>query len=271
MKRRARVPSPTPPSGPIATYTRLLRAIEADLNEKIRAAFEQETGVRFDGPADGGGPMLDGDGVKRLARRLAQLAKDAVRRKDLVKTLVEVARRTDKNAAENLARQVRAVRGIDVVPPDPRQTRLLDLFREEQVNMIRSMTYEMTLRVRSVLDEHRGARVQDVAKRIREQTGATKSKAALIARDQVLKLNASVTWARHTAAGIDEYEWSTSADARVRAAHGALEGKRFKYAEPPVVDDTGRRANPGEDYQCRCVAVPVVPETWPPVSPPVSP
>lgn len=260
MKRPPRVPPPVPPRGPIATYAKLLRAIERDMDTGIRAAFERETGVRLDGPADGGAPALDDALIKRLVRIIQKLVTDAIRRKDLVKTLVEVARRTDKVAAENLVRQVRALRGIDPAPPDPRKAKLSDVFREEQVNLIRSLAEDKLHRVRRVLDEHRGARVQDVAKRLREETGASRSKAELIARDQVMKLNAVVTWERHTAAGITEYEWSTSGDERVRPGHARLNGKRFKYAEPPVVDESGRTANPGEDYQCRCIAVPLIPD-----------
>jgi len=260
MKRRPRVPPPVPPRGPIATYTKLLRSIERDMDAGIRAAFERETGVRLDSPADGGLPTIDDDLIKRLTRIITQLVNSVVRRKDLVKTLVEVARRTDRVAAENLVRQVRAVRGIDPAPADPRKAKLSDIFREEQVNLIRSLADEKWRRVRGVLDEHRGARVQDVAKRLREETGASRSKAELIARDQVLKLNASITWERHTAAGITEYEWSTSGDERVRPGHARLNGRRFKYADPPVVDESGRTANPGEDYSCRCVAVPLIPD-----------
>jgi hypothetical protein len=52
--------------------------------------------------------------------------------------------------------------------------------------------------------------------------------------------------------------WSTVQDERVRERHAELNGKRFKWGDPPVVDiQTGRRAESGEDYQCRCVALPV--------------
>jgi hypothetical protein len=41
--------------------------------------------------------------------------------------------------------------------------------------------------------------------------------------------------------------------------HKALDGKRFKFSEPPVVNKKGERRNPGGDIQCRCVAIPVIP------------
>lgn len=88
----------------------------------------------------------------------------------------------------------------------------------------------------------------------------TQSRAELIARDQVLKLNAEVTQKRHEAAGIVEFVWSTSRDERVRPDHKVLEGKRYRYDDPPVVDRRrGTRGLPGIHFQCRCVAIPVIP------------
>ncbi|MDR1706162.1 MAG: hypothetical protein LBS19_15970 [Clostridiales bacterium] len=37
-----------------------------------------------------------------------------------------------------------------------------------------------------------------------------------------------------------------------------LNGKKFSWSDPPVVDGrSGRRCHPGQDYQCRCAALPV--------------
>lgn len=59
-------------------------------------------------------------------------------------------------------------------------------------------------------------------------------------------------------AGVQEYIWSDSGDSRVRSGHHRLNGKKFRWDDPPVVDErTGRRCHPGEDFQCRCVAIPV--------------
>lgn len=46
------------------------------------------------------------------------------------------------------------------------------------------------------------------------------------------------------------YVWLTAGDERVRASHAANDGKVFFWSDPPP---TG---NPGEEYGCRCVAVP---------------
>jgi SPP1 gp7 family putative phage head morphogenesis protein len=134
------------------------------------------------------------------------------------------------------------------------------LWEHRNLDLITSLPAEHIDRVRDVLAEHRGARVEELAERIEGATGASEAQARLIARDQVLKLNAQVAQARHQAAGVTEYVWRSSRDERVRSRHKVLDGTRQKYAHPPIVDPgTGRRGHPGEDYQCRCTADPVLP------------
>jgi SPP1 gp7 family putative phage head morphogenesis protein len=104
-----------------------------------------------------------------------------------------------------------------------------------------------------------GVRHEEIAKRLQERLEVGESRALLIARDQTAKLNAQMLRARHQAAGIEEYIWSTSRDADVRDMHAELDGTRHRYDDPPITDKKGNRNNPGEDFQCRCVAIPVVP------------
>ena len=83
--------------------------------------------------------------------------------------------------------------------------------------------------------------------------------------DQIGTLSADLTRTRQESAGVKEYIWRSSGDERVRACHRELDGKTFRYDDPPAMwymtkrgkIYTGRHCNPGEDYQCRCVAKPV--------------
>lgn len=99
-----------------------------------------------------------------------------------------------------------------------------------------------------------GLRVEDVADLIQERTGVSESRAERIARDQTLKTNGSLTANRQQTAGVTSYVWSTSLDDRVRPDHAALEGKTIAWDDPPDV------GHPGEDIECRCVAIPVIDE-----------
>ena len=105
-----------------------------------------------------------------------------------------------------------------------------------------------------------GATLTSIEKEIRNTYHVKRSSAKLLARDQIAKLNGELTKQQQTDAGVEEYIWSDSGDGRVRESHHALNGKRFRWDDPPVVTPPGkpvRRCHPGQDYQCRCVALPV--------------
>lgn len=105
-----------------------------------------------------------------------------------------------------------------------------------------------------------GVRVEEVQRRIEERLGVVRSRAELVARDQTLKLYGQIQEERQTQAGIEEYTWSTAEDERVRPAHAALEGTTQRWDSPPVIDPRdGRRGHPGNDYNCRCAAIPQLP------------
>jgi SPP1 gp7 family putative phage head morphogenesis protein len=91
-----------------------------------------------------------------------------------------------------------------------------------------------------------------------DRTDVSDSRCRLIARDQVAKLNGQLTQSRQTDLGIDSYVWRTVGDERVRETHDSVDGQTFPWSSPP--DETDGN-HPGEDYQCRCWAEPVLPDT----------
>lgn len=137
-------------------------------------------------------------------------------------------------------------------------------FRKENTDKIKSLTETQIKELRTILSEaeKKGDRVETVRKRIQERFGVSKSKASLLARDQVLKMNASIAKERQTQAGITHYQWSTSGDERVRDGHKDLDGEIISWDDPPDTGD-GAKNHPGEDYQCRCVPIPILPEDSP--------
>lgn len=129
------------------------------------------------------------------------------------------------------------------------------------VELINSLPSKLVEQVESVVGPRvfSGVRVEETMKAIQERFDVSASRAQLIARDQTNKFNAQLTQERHEDLGIDSYVWSTSNDERVRDDHIVLDGETFSYDNPPVVDSrSGATANPGEDYQCRCEALPRV-------------
>lgn len=100
---------------------------------------------------------------------------------------------------------------------------------------------------------NKAVRFHSMTQEIQKRFGMTSRRAKLIARDQTSKLNASLTKLRQQELGVEEYIWQTAGDERVRASHKAHDGKKFRWDHLPK--ETG---NPGNDINCRCVAIPVL-------------
>lgn len=95
----------------------------------------------------------------------------------------------------------------------------------------------------------------------------SKSRAELIARDQIGKLNGSLSEGRMVDAGVSGYVWFTALDERVRATHRQMSGSENKWEDRSVYKPRGAKefksrpsamndAIPGSQIQCRCTALP---------------
>jgi len=105
-----------------------------------------------------------------------------------------------------------------------------------------------------------GTRPQAIADRIMSEIGGvTRSRAMLIARTESGRVATTLTRARAEQVGADSYRWMTAGDADVRPDHRALNGKTFRWTDPPIADRrSGMRYHPGCGPNCRCVAVPLL-------------
>ena len=112
-------------------------------------------------------------------------------------------------------------------------------------------------RIENIVRQHieKGSSAKTIREAIMEQTDISKSRAQFLAVDQAGSILGQMTAERHQRLGIEKFTWDTSGDERVRDTHRELDGKVFYYNDPPEIN--GRRVLPGEDYRCRCVALPV--------------
>lgn len=125
----------------------------------------------------------------------------------------------------------------------------------ENVALIVSIPEEYFKKIEAIVYSNivQGTRANSMIKEIKRVGKVTESRAKMIARDQTAKLNATLNQKRAQNVGSEEYIWRTSEDGRVRHNHATKNGKRFKWSKPP--QDTG---HPGQDYQCRCIAEPII-------------
>ncbi|WP_051963068.1 minor capsid protein [Deinococcus misasensis] len=87
-----------------------------------------------------------------------------------------------------------------------------------------------------------------LATEIERRTGASRARAVLIARDQLLKAKAYANEQRQKDLGITRYVWRTQRDGDVRPDHKKREGKVYEWGNTDK--------DPGGDIQCRCHAIP---------------
>lgn len=147
--------------------------------------------------------------------------------------------------------------GIDVsaaIQSTPKVRDEIEAATIQNVNLIKSVKAEYLDDVRKAVVNAavNGERHESIVRVIAKVGHVSESRAKLIARDQTNKLNGALTQARQTSLGIDEYVWSTSGDERVRQSHRDLDGKTFKWNDPPP------EGHPAQSINCRCIATPVI-------------
>lgn len=104
-----------------------------------------------------------------------------------------------------------------------------------------------------------GKRSSALLEVIKKNYGVSQRKARFLARQETSLLMSKFRETRYKDVGVSRYRWSTSHDERVRKDHKELNGKIFTWDNPPVSNrETGKRSNPGEDFGCRCVAIPLL-------------
>lgn len=158
------------------------------------------------------------------------------------------------NKKEVLAMMGRAI-GVDIFLEDKGLAADMAAFVKQNVSLISSISedYFDDVEGRILSGLRSGQRVGELQDVIQDRFKVPAARAELIARDQVGKFNGELMHLRQDELGIEEYVWRTVGDERVRDDHASKEGETFRWDDPPA--DTG---HPGEDYQCRCTAEPVI-------------
>jgi hypothetical protein len=191
----------------------------------------------------------------------------------LDKAIFDVNRRFDENA-----------RGIIVAPKltIKELRRVRDEYALKTKMGIKEWTRSETVKLRKDVQVHvqAGGRYEDLIKLVHESYGATLEKAKFIARQETMLLTTKLKQIRYESAGVKKYRWVTvhmPHDKKgqphhlgnVRYGHAVLAdavtdlGKGvYTWNNPPmIVDGNGRplyRRHPGQDWNCRCVAIPIV-------------
>lgn len=240
-------------------YIRILNELLKEYLPEIRdaARAEREAGQRHDDASDL---------IAKVKTVFSKMTVELERRTSMfgLRSKIEsMAKLTRKLSIREWKKAVKSTLGIDLM--DDYYTgelyrTMMERWIEDNVALIKTIPQESLGRMRQIVLEgyRNGKTTTAIVKQIQRTYSVDRRHAQLLARDQIAKLNGDITQQQQQDAGVVEYVWSTSGDSRVRPSHAALNHKRFRWDDPPVVDEkTGRRCHPGKDYQCRCCALPV--------------
>lgn len=246
-----------------------MKLLNEELKKKLPAMMaeyqkERHGDSRFDDSQD-----LDAK-LRLLLQDVATALEKRIAEYGLDQKVEQIAQMAKNVSIREWKRAVKDTLGIDLLDDYYKGEFFEEAIRRwiaENVLLIKSIPSETLGNMREIIlgSYLKGSSIRDIQKAIQETYNVSKRKAQLLARDQVATLNAQLTKAQQTDAGCKKYRWSDSRDGRVRGCHKALNGKVFSWDNPPEMwyetkqgrVYTGRRCHPGEDYCCRCVAIPV--------------
>lgn len=240
-------------------YIRLLNELLKEYLPEIRdaARIEREANRRHDDTSDL---------IAKVTAVFSKMASELERRTSdfgLHGKIEATAKLTRKLSIREWKRAVKDTLGIELL--DDYYTG--ELYREmmekwvnDNVGLIKTIPQDSLGKMKEIVLEgyKNGETTTSIVKKIQKRYSVDRRHAQLLVRDQIAKLNSNIAQKQQRDAGVEEYIWSTSGDSRVRPGHARLNNKRFRWDDPPVVDEkNGRRCHPGEDYECRCVALAV--------------
>jgi SPP1 gp7 family putative phage head morphogenesis protein len=229
--------------------TETFRVYERDLPYEIRGAI-QASEVRFKEKIAG----ID----EKLAKMLPEEIADKLKVEKVFDTSLWKVDREVKHSLESITVSAQ-------LTPEQRAK----IAREWQDNMklwVQDFTKSEIVKLRKDVQKSTlaGNRYGSLLEKIQDSYDVSQNKAKFLARQETSLLMAKFKEVRYSDAGVKEYYWGCVAGSKkhpVRPWHKALEGKKFSWDNPPITTKPGesvRRNNPGQDYNCRCFAKPVV-------------
>lgn len=170
-----------------------------------------------------------------------------------------------QSALKKSERDLKKSAGIDVFSGSTVMQDYLKASAQQNVQLIQSIPARYLEEVETLLiaNMRSGMRPGYIVSALVDQYGITQRRAKFIARDQTGKIQGEINERQQRSAGFDYFRWLDSDDRRVRDRHRKIAEKVtaygpgvYRWDNLPLSQD-GVPIRPGQDYNCRCTAVPV--------------
>ena len=195
---------------------------------------------------------------KFLTEQLANLGK-------LAKKLIfdDAVNAIMKNLQERVYKNAKQHK-IELITPkldDFMQNEIAKRYTENLDFWIKNWTEEQMIKMRDVVGvmAQEGKSTKDIAEYIQRQFGESQRHSQFLARNETAIATSSYLSAKYESEGFTSFKWHTILDRRERPLHHELNGKVFRFDNPPIIDArTGQKGLPGQTYNCRCTFSPYV-------------
>lgn len=200
---------------------------------------------------------------KELAKDIPDKVADRVESKKVFsKTAAQVNKKIDKSIDSVSIPGIKVFKGLT----DSQSKTLVEQYDKNAKLKIKGFTEKQVDRLRKRIRENVqvGGRYENLIEEIQRSYDISASRAKFLANQETRLLTVELKKIRYTSAGMSYYRWSCvhgSSAHPVRPAHFKLNGQIFNWNDPPVTSEPGtpeRRNHPGQDYNCRCTAIPVI-------------
>ena len=208
------------------------------------------------------------DRLDRIDERLRQVLPEEISDK------VDVKKHFDAALWKTEQKFRDSVKKITLIPEiSPRvRGQIAKDWQEDLRRNIKGFTAEETKGLRKKIREmvfSRGNRYESVIDEIQKSYEVSLGKARFWARQETKLAMTTYKEARFQEAGVKWYKWKAVAGTPAhptRPWHRDLDGKIFRFDDPPNTArpakygkaEAPRYNNPGQDFNCRCFAIPVV-------------
>jgi SPP1 gp7 family putative phage head morphogenesis protein len=255
---KRKVPDTRFPDAVAVSYNRAIKKMVNQLGKETLSMFDKYVEPELTTRQDARVYIADGllDAIKKLIQSLKNIATkefSTSRKERAAQTFLKGLNNFNKN---NINQQAK-VKGIDPTQSEPWLDKFMKEKIAENVSYITNIQDDYLKEIEKIIYDgvKSGAMAKQIRKQLVERIGMTENRAQFIAVDQAGSILGQMTAKRHQQMGVTKFKWRTSKDERVRDSHRDLSNKVFPYSKPPTVN--GRVVLPGEDYRCRCVAIPV--------------
>lgn len=176
----------------------------------------------------------------------------------------------DKEFEKQLEKSI----GVSIKEQSEWWNNMIDSWSDTNYQLIKSNARNFVNKINVIVEQSitNGTTVSELKQAIQKATsGLSDAKCRLLARDQIGKLQGQISQGQMTELGLELYIWSTSGDERVRDSHLEMEGLLCRWDDASVYSEDGGKTwiprpsgaiemHPGQDIQCRCVALAYFPE-----------